>query len=131
MLNFRALAFAMCLSAGAVVGLPAYADALPEKGPNGGILRESGEHHIELLVMGQTLTVHLLDHKNKASSEAGVTAKAMLTVGAAKETITLTAKSNSMFVGTSKLPATGPLQVDVELTAPNEPPLLASFSVVR
>jgi hypothetical protein len=131
MVNFRVLTFAMCLCAGAVLALPAYADPLPEKGPNGGLLRESGEHHIELLVKGQALTVHLLDHKNKATSEAGVTGKATLSAGTAKESITLTAQANGVFVGTSKLPATGPLQVDVVLTAPNEPPLLASFNVVR
>lgn len=72
MVNFRVLTFAVCLCAGAVLALPAYADPLPEKGPNGGLLRELGEHHIELLVKGQALTVHLLDHKNNTTFEAGV-----------------------------------------------------------
>lgn len=131
MVNFRTLTIAFCVSVGSVLTLSAYADPLPEKGPNGGLLRESGEHHIELLVKGQTLTVHLLDHKNKATSEAGVTGKATVTAAGAAENITLAAQANGVFVGTGKFPATGALKVDVVLTPPNEPALSASFDVVR
>ena len=131
MVNFRAVTIALSLTAGSLLALPVYADALPEKGPNGGLLRESGEHHIELLVKGQALTVHLLDHKDKATAEAGVTGKATVHAGGASETIPLTAKPGGVFVGAGKFPATGSLQVEVVLTPPNEPPLSARFDVLR
>ncbi len=109
----------------------ASADSLPEKGPNGGQIRESGEHHIELVVKAQTLTVHLLDHKSKPTNEAGVTGSAKVTAGAASETVALQAKPNGVFTGVGKFPATGALKVEVTLTPPNEPALSASFDIAR
>lgn len=121
-----ALVFAFGMAAGA-----AHADALPEKGPNGGLLRESGEHHIELVVKAQTLIVHLLDHKNKPSNEAGVAGSAKVTADGATETIALEAKPNGVFTGTGTFPATGPLKVEVTLAPPEEDTVSASFEVVR
>lgn len=115
----------------AASGSYALADALPEKGPNGGPLRESGDHHIELVVSGQTLTVHLLDHKNKPSAEAGVTGSAVVTSAAGSETVTLAAQADGVLTGTGKFPATGKLKVDVTLQSPGEAALKATFDVTR
>lgn len=120
-----------CLVAGAAFMGFANADALPEKGPNGGLLREAGDHHIELLVKGQNLTVHLLDHKNKATAEPGVTGKATVSATSFAETIVLKAEANGVFTGTGKFPTVGPLKVDVTLTPPGEPTLSVSFDVKR
>lgn len=109
----------------------ASADPLPAKGPSGGQIAESGEHHIELVVKAQTLTVHLLNHKNKPTNEAGVVGAAKVTAGGASETVTLESKANGVFSGTGKFPATGALKVEVTLTPPNEPALSATFDVVR
>jgi hypothetical protein len=75
MSKLAVLAFAAALG----LAVPALSDALPDKGPNGGMLGEAGEHHIELVVSGQALTVHLLDHKNKPVAEAGLTGTAVVT----------------------------------------------------
>lgn len=120
-----------CLVAGAAFMSSASADALPEKGPNGGLLREAGDHHIELLVKDRNLTVHLLDHKNKASAEPGVTGKATVSAPSFVETIVLTAQANGVFTGTGKFPAAGPLKVDVTLNPPGESALSVSFDVKR
>ncbi len=131
MVKVRKSLLAACVVAVSAVIGSAHADALPEKGPNGGLLRESGEHHIELIAKGQALTVHLLDHKNKATNERGVTGSAVVTAGAAKETVALTAQPNGVFTGTGKFPTTGNLQIDVTLSPPNEAVLKVSFDVKR
>lgn len=129
MVRFKVSAVALAFAVFALA--PVRADQLPEKGPNGGFLRESGEHHIELIVKGQALTVHLLDHKNKATNESGVTGSAVVTAGAAKEAVALAAQPNGVFTGTGKFPATGNLQIDVTLSPPNEAVLKVSFDVKR
>lgn len=121
---------ALALAFGVAVAT-ANADPLPSKGPNGGQIGESGDHHIELVVKGQTLTVHLLDHKSKPTNEAGVSGSAKVTAGGASETVALQSKPNGVFTGTGKFPATGALKVEVTLTPPNEPALSASFDVAR
>lgn len=113
------------------LAVPALSDALPDKGPNGGMLGEAGEHHIELIVSGQALTVHLLDHKNKPVAEAGLTGTAVVTVGGATETVKLTDQGGGKLGGTGKFPATGALQVVVNVNAPNEPTLTVRFDVKR
>ena len=124
----RFLAIALVFGCGV---LSANGDPLPANGPNGGLIREAGEHHIELVVNGQTLTVHLLDHKSKPSSEAEVIGSAKDTEGNLTETTALEAKANGVFTGTGKFPATGALRVAVTLESPNEPELTASFDVTR
>lgn len=121
---------ALALAFGVAVAT-ANADPLPSKGPNGGQISESGEHHIELVVKAQTLTVHLLDHKSKPTNEAGIAGSAKVTAGGATETVALESKANGVFTGTGKFPATGALKVEVTLTPPNEPALSASFDVAR
>ncbi len=125
-IGILALAFAF-----GVAAMSASADPLPSKGPNGGQIQEAGDHHIELVVKAQTLTVHLLDHKSKPTNEAGVTGSAKVTAGGTVETIVLAAKSNGIFTGTGKFPATGALKVEVTLTPPNEAALIVSFDVAR
>lgn len=105
--------------------------ALPSVGPNGGVLRESGEHHIELLVKGQNITVYLLDHENQATNESGVKADATVTAGSFNERIVLTSKAGGIFTGTGAFPATGMLLVKVSLIPPGEAALSASFEVSR
>ncbi|MBP6014264.1 MAG: hypothetical protein KBA31_18695 [Alphaproteobacteria bacterium] len=122
---------ALTLAAAMTFSAQAIGDALPEKGPNGGLLRESGDHHIELIVSGQSLTFHLLDHKNKPVAEAGLTGTAVVTAGAATETVMLKDAGGGKLTGAGKIPATGALRVDVNIKAPNEPALTATFDVKR
>lgn len=114
-----------------VIAASAGAGPLPKKGPNGGLIQESGEHHIELLVKAQTITVHLLDHDNHATNEPDVKGDVTVVAGSFKERVELTGKPGGIFTGTGKFPATGPLQVKVSLTPPGEAPLLADFEVSR
>lgn len=125
--KFAMLGFAAAIA----LGMPALADAVAERGPNGGMLSEVGEHHIELIVSGQALTVHLLDHKNKAVAEAGLTGTAVITAGGTTETVKLTDQCGGKLSGSGKFPATGALQVVVNVNAPNEPTLTAKFDVKR
>lgn len=131
MLDLKKTAIGIALFTLAAFPGMAVAGAVGEKGPNGGLLRESGDHHIELIVKGQSLTVHLLDHQSKPTKEAGVTGLATVTAGKAVESVTLTAQAGGVFVGTGKFPAAGKLQVDIVLSPPNEPPLSASFEVTQ
>lgn len=59
------------------------------------------------------MTVHLLDHKDKATAEAGVTGNATVVTGAFSETIALTAQANGVLTGTGKFPESGTLKVSV------------------
>jgi hypothetical protein len=126
--KYRIFALGLLFGCGAFVS---NADPLPAKGPNGGQIAESGEHHVELVVKAQTLTVHLLDHKSKPTNEAGVVGAAKVTAGGASETVALESKANGVFTGAGKFPATGALKVEVTLTPPNEPAVSATFDVAR
>jgi hypothetical protein len=121
------------LALAAVMGLavPAFAGPLPEKGPNGGIVGEAGEHHIELVVSGQALTVHLLDQKNKPVAETGLTGTAVVTAGGMSETVNLTDQGGGKLGGTGKFSATAALQMVVTINAPAEPTMTVKFDVKR
>lgn len=95
------------------------------------MLSEAGERHIELIVSGQALTVHFLDHKNKPVSEVGLTGTAVVTAGGATETVKLTDQCGGKLSGSGKFPATGALQAVVNVNAPNEPTLPAEFEAKR
>lgn len=130
-MRFRHMVAAIAVASAAAFGATAIASDLPEKGPNGGQLGESGEHHLELVVSGQTLTVHLLDHDNKTVVEAGVKGTATVAAGGQTEIVSLSDKGKGAYSGTGKFAATGALKVDVTLTPPNEAPLKATFDVKR
>jgi len=131
MRNLKTALVVGMIGVASLVGSLAHGGAIPSVGPNGGMLRESGEHHIELLVKGQIITVHLLDHDNNATNETGVKADATVVAGSFRERVELTSKPGGIFTGTGKFPATGPLQVKVSLTPPGEAPLSANFDVSR
>ena len=131
MRSLKTALLVVIIGVASVFGSVAHGGALPTVGPNGGVLAESGEHHIELLVKGQTITVHLLDHDNNATNEPGVKGDATVVAGSFKERLELTSKPGGIFNATGNFPATGPLQVKVSLTPPGEAPLSAIFEVSR
>jgi hypothetical protein len=49
-----------------------------EKGPHGGVMKDAGNYHIELLVRDGKMTVYLLDEKANAISTSGITGTAIL-----------------------------------------------------
>ena len=131
MRNLKTALVVGMIGVASLVGSLAHGGAIPSVGPNGGMLRESGEHHIELLVKGQIITVHLLDHDNNATNEPGVKGDVIVMAGSLEERVELTSKSGGIFTAIGKFPATGPLQVKVSLTPPGEAPLSANFDVSR
>lgn len=73
-----------------------------QKGPNGGVLEDVAGVHAELVVSGDTLTVHVFDEATKPVDTAGFTGSAMLVSGAERKTVPLAAAGQSL---TGKAPA--------------------------
>jgi len=76
--------------------VPALAQHVHQKGPNGGPMEDVAGVHVEMTVSGKVLTFHVLDESNKALSTAGYSASALLITGSERETLPLTASGHTL-----------------------------------
>lgn len=74
------------------------------KGPNGGMMEDVAGVHAELITSGSTITINILDEKNKPMSAKGMTASALIVSGAERETIKLGEAGENALKGEAKKP---------------------------
>ncbi|HQS45162.1 MAG: hypothetical protein B7Y12_02770 [Rhizobiales bacterium 24-66-13] len=74
-----------------------------QKGPSGGPMEDVAGVHAELVVSGETLTIHVLDEAGKPIDTAGFTGSAMLISGANRKTVPLVAGGQTL-VGKAPAP---------------------------
>jgi len=97
------------------------------KGPNGGVLAEAGDYHLELLTKGNAIEVHVLDHDNKPVPTTGYKGLAILSVQGKSQRITLEPAAQSQLVGKAETTLPGTVKGVVRLTPPNGKAVQAKF----
>ena len=97
------------------------------KGPNGGVLAEAGEYHVELLTRGSTIEVHVLDHDNKPVQTTGYKGLAILSVQGKSQRITLEPNAQSQLVGKAEAALPSAVKGVVRLTPANGKAVQAKF----
>lgn len=99
------------------------------KGPNGGPMEDVAGVHAELITSGNTITINILDEKNKPVSVKGMTASALVVSGADRETIKLGESGESALKGEAKKPVAAKSNVTIMLKTPAGKSGQARFTV--
>lgn len=100
-----------------------------EKGPRGGHLVDTPKHHLELVVDGQVLRLHVADLKDRAVDVKGASARATVISGGGKGLVELKPAGEGTLEGKGAFGRTPTMKVDVVLTLPGEPaPIAAKFT---
>ena len=99
-----------------------------EKGPNGGLLVEAGDYHMELITRGDVVDVNIMDHDNKPQPTKGFKGLVILSVQGKSQRIVLEPAEPSRLTGK----AAGALPVEtkgvVQITPPNGKTVQARFN---
>ena len=80
----------------------------PDQGPNGGRQVDAGAYHIEMVVEGSTLTIHIRDRDDSPVQTNGFRGTAVLTVEGRAQRIALSPSGENRLTGTA--PGTLPPQ---------------------
>lgn len=118
---------ATCLSIPAAATLAA-AEGV-DQGPHGGHLVDAaGKYHLELVVKGRELHLHVSDLNDRQVPVAGASAKATVISGGGKGVVEMTPAGANVLRGSGTFAATRTMKVDVVLTLPGTPgPVTAKF----
>lgn len=99
-----------------------------EKGPNGGLMVEAGDYHMELFTRDGVVEVNLMDHDNKPKPTKGYKGLVILSVQGKSQRIVLEPAEPSRLTGR----AAGALPADskgvVQITPPNGRTVQARFN---
>jgi hypothetical protein len=90
---------ALLLWAGAAVAQHSHGTM---KGPNGGPVQDVAGIHAELVLSGNTVTIHILDEKNKPAAAAGISGSVLIVAGGKRETMQLAPSGDSALKGEAK-----------------------------
>jgi hypothetical protein len=98
-----------------------------ERGPNGGQLIDAGPFHLELIVAGNDLTLHVADLKDKKLSTKGATASADVISRGTKSLVELTPSGENLLVGKGMFTADKSMRVLVRLRMPGKGTIQGKF----
>ncbi len=98
-------------------------------GPNGGQMIDAGAFHVELVVKGGDLRVHVFDHVDAPVAVAKATAVVTVMVGEAQEKVTLKPTGGNTLSGNIVMKRSGPAKVLVLLRVPDQAMAMARFDV--
>jgi nitrogen fixation protein FixH len=98
-------------------------------GPNGGQMIDAGAFHVELVVKGGDLRVHVFDHVDAPVAVAKATAVATVMVGEAQEKVTLKPTGGNTLSGNVEMKRSGPAKVLVLLRVPDQAMAMARFDL--
>ncbi len=98
-------------------------------GPNGGQMIDAGAFHVELVVKGGDLRVHVFDHVDAPVAVAKATAVVTVMVGEAQEKVTLKPAGGNTLSGNVEMKRSGPAKVLVLLRVPDQAMAMARFDV--
>ncbi|ACF00819.1 hypothetical protein IP86_02775 [Rhodopseudomonas sp. AAP120] len=79
-----------------LLAVPAMAQHVHQKGPNGGPLEDVAGVHLEMVASGKTLTFNVFDEANKPVSTGGFSGSILLVSGGDRETIPLAASGTAL-----------------------------------
>ncbi len=112
MLPIRVILVALAL----VIAQPALAH--DGKGPNGGRVADAGNHHVELIIGADAISVFLSDANGKPLAPTGFKALAIVNHGGKTQRIALTG-AEGKFSGRAEAPLPNNAKAVVQLTAPD------------
>jgi hypothetical protein len=87
------------------------------KGPNGGPVHDVAGVHAELVMVGNAVSINLLDESNKPTSAKGFSGSVLIVAGSSRETVQLAVSGDSSLKGEAK--ATIPSGAQVTLVLKN------------
>jgi hypothetical protein len=88
----------------ATIATASFAQAQPKKGPNGGMVVNSQEHPIELVLEGQKLIFYISDHDGSSLSTKDMRGRAMVQEGGKTATVPLEPAAPNMMIGNLQAP---------------------------
>jgi hypothetical protein len=88
----------------ATIATASFAQAQPKKGPNGGMVVNSQEHPIELVLEGQKLIFYISDHDGSSLSTKDMRGRAMVQEGGKTVTVPLEPAAPNMMIGNLQAP---------------------------
>ena len=99
----------------------------PNKGPNGGVQVDAGNHHVELVVKDTTLSVYLFDESDKPVNAQGAKATGIFVIDGKPQRIELKPDGGNRLAGTAPLLLPTTLKGAVQVTLPDGQSLQAKF----
>jgi hypothetical protein len=99
----------------------------PNKGPNGGVQVDAGNHHVELVSKDAALTVFLYDENDNPVDAKGAKATGIFVIDGKPQRIELTGQSANQLSGTSPIALPASLKGAVQITLPSGKSIQAKF----
>lgn len=109
------------------IALTSYADERGV-GPNGGQVKDTGKHHVELVVKENALTVYVTGAKDAKISTKGASGSATVLSGKHTSSVKLEPAGENMLTGAGKFESASGMKVVISLTLPGQNPLQARFT---
>ena len=98
-----------------------------EKGPNGGLLTEAGDYHIELIAKAGDVEINVMDHDNKPMPTKDFKGLAILSAGGKSVRIVLSPADAAKLTGKAESPLPAQPKGVVQITPPNGKSVQAKF----
>ena len=112
----------------AIASGPAFAHG-EARGPNGGVIGDLGDRHIEMLARDGEIRIWLLDSQDKAVSATGASGSLIVLAQGQQRTIRLeTGDAGAYLVGRGDFRAAPGMRVVASLALPGQPPRQARFT---
>ena len=97
-------------------------------GPNGGQLKHSGKHHLELVVKDTALTVYLTGDKDAKVATKGASGSATVLAGKGTSNVKLEPSGENALAGSGSFQPALDMKVVVSVTLPGHSPIQARFT---
>ena len=118
---------AMTLS-GAAYAQHKHGHAHTEKGPNGGLMTEAGDYHVELIAKDTSVEINVMDHDNKPVATAGYKGIAILSAGGKSLRIVLAPTDAAKLAGKAEVALPAQPKGVVQITSPAGKTVQAKFN---
>lgn len=89
------------------------------KSQHGGKVTEAGDYHVELVVKGSAVELHLADHDNKPVRAAGHKGLAILAAGGKSQRIVLSPEGEARLTGKAEIELPSAAKGVVQITLPS------------
>lgn len=99
-----------------------------EKGPNGGLMSEAGEYHVELIAKDSAVEITVMDHDNKPVPTAGYKGIAILSAGGKSLRIVLAPADAAKLAGKADVALPAQPKGVVQITSPAGKTVQAKFN---
>jgi hypothetical protein len=99
----------------------------PNKGPNGGVQVDAGNHHVELVAKDATLAVYLYDENDKPVDAQGAKATGIFLIDGKSQRVEMKPDGGNRLAGTAPILLPTTPKGAVQVTLPDGKSLQAKF----